>query len=180
MSRVYGLNSSGDIVKHIFAMGLGAFILCGVWAFPASAQPLTVQKGRTVTFDYTLHADGKVVDTNIGKKPMVFQVGDGRLIPGLVKRMKGMKIGEEKTIVVPAAEAYGPVDPEAIVEVPKSAFKNLGQPVKPGMTVRLTNPQGKLFMAVVQKVKDKTFVLNFNHPLAGKDLTFDVKVLDIK
>jgi len=139
---------------------------------------MAIKDGSKVAFDYTLTVDGKVMDTSEGRKPMEFTEGDGKIIPGLAKQLIGMRKGEEKTITVAPQEAYGNIDPAAIKEVPLSSFP---ADIKPqaGMTLAAKSPKGETFPVKVAEVKKDSLMIDFNHPLAGKTLTFKVKVVSV-
>ena len=143
------------------------------------AEIKTIKSGAKVKFDYSLTVDGKEVENSQESGPMAYTQGDGNLIPGLTKQMEGMKIGEEKTIVVSPAEGYGQVDPKAVQEVPKSAMP-ADIKLEPGLFLQMNDPQGNAYPAVVKEVKEDKVVMDFNHPLAGKELTFNVKIVDIQ
>lgn len=138
-----------------------------------------VEKGKTVKFEYTLKVEGQVIDTSVGKEPLEYVHGEGRIISGLEKQMEGLKVGDERTIAVPAQEAYGLQDPQAIQEVQRSMFP-ADADIRTGMMISLQAQDGRQLPAVIQEVKDDKVVLDFNHPLAGKDLVFDVKIIDIQ
>jgi FKBP-type peptidyl-prolyl cis-trans isomerase 2 len=145
----------------------------------ADAQNKIVGNGSTVSFEYTLSDDkGKVIESSKGKPPMTYTHGQGQIIPGLEKGMAGMKVNDEKTIQVKPEEAYGTVNSKAFHELPRE--KVPAENLKVGDTLMATGPQGQNFPVRVHQIKDKTVVLDFNHPLAGKTLTFAVKVLDVK
>ncbi|HEY7713292.1 MAG TPA: peptidylprolyl isomerase [Candidatus Binatia bacterium] len=138
-----------------------------------------VRNGSIVSFEYTLSDDnGEVLQSNKGKEPVTYTHGKQEIIPGLEKGLSQMEINEEKTIRVTPDDAYGPVDPEGFKEVPKADMPTTALEVGTPLTAR--GPQGEELLIHVSEVKDDTVVLDFNHPLAGKTLTFDIKVLDIE
>lgn len=139
----------------------------------------TVKDGATVSLEYTLSGeDGKVIESNKGREPLRYVDGRSQIIPGLEKALVGMKAGTEKKVTVKPEEAYGQVDPKAYREVPKENVPSDSQ--KPGMTLFAKNADGEMFPVRVREVKDKTVVIDMNHPLAGKTLVFDVKILDVQ
>jgi FKBP-type peptidyl-prolyl cis-trans isomerase SlyD len=138
-----------------------------------------VKDGSIVALEYTLSDEsGNVIESSKGKSPMVYVHGQGQIVPGLEKALTGMKMGEEKTVVVKPEEGYGPVNPQAFQEVPKENFPAEG--LKPGMTLMAHGKDGVPIRIRVHEIKDKTIVVDLNHPLAGKTLTFNVKVSEIK
>jgi len=141
------------------------------------AEDLVVGAGKKVTLDYTLTVDNKEVETSIGKTPLSYVVGARNIIPGLEAQLNGMKINEEKVIDVAAKDAYGEVDPKAFKEFPRSALPYGSAQV--GKVIQATAPDGSNFPAVIAEIKGNMVVLNFNHPLAGKELSFKVKILDV-
>ena len=145
----------------------------------ASAQNTTVQPGAEVSFDYTLTDDsGKVVDSSKGKEPMHYVHGKGQIIAGLEKELAGMAVGAEKKVTVKPEDAYGPVDPRAFQEIPKEKLPP--EALKVGTMLMAQAPSGQGVPVRVHEIKDSTVVMDFNHPLAGKTLSFDVKITDIK
>jgi FKBP-type peptidyl-prolyl cis-trans isomerase SlyD len=145
---------------------------------PAQANPV-VQAGSEVSFDYTLTDDnGKVVDSSKGKEPMQYVHGKGQIIPGLEKELAGMTVGTEKKVTVKPEEAYGPVDPRAFQEIPKEKLPP--EALKVGAMLMAQGPQGQGVPVRVHEIKENTVVMDFNHPLAGKTLSFDVKITGIK
>jgi len=155
-----------------------ATILC-VNAQGTKAESLTIQKGSKVAFEYMLTVDGKVVEDSHGKPPLEFTQGDGKVIPGLARQIEGMRAGEEKTIIVSPEEAYGTPNPTAIREVPLSSFPS-GMQLKEGMLLQANDAGGRVFPAKVVRVKKDTAVMDFNHPFAGKTLTFNIKIVSVK
>lgn len=145
----------------------------------AMADGQTIQNGSKVAFDYTLTVDEKVVDSSEGKGPLEYTQGDGKMIPGLTKQLEGMKAGDEKTIVVKPEDAYGNPNPEGFKEIPITAVP---KDVKPevGMMLQMQDEQGQVFPAKVTEVKKESIMIDLNHPLAGKTLTFKVKIVSVK
>jgi len=138
-----------------------------------------VKSGATVSLEYTLTAeDGKVIESNKGKEPLRYVDGRSQIIPGLERALVGMKPGTEKKVTVKPEEAYGQVDPKAYREVPKESVPEDSH--KAGATLFAKNAEGEMFPVRVKEVKDKTVVIDMNHPLAGKTLVFDVKILDVQ
>lgn len=136
-----------------------------------------IKEGSKVKFDYTLTVDGKVADTSAGRGPLEYTHGAGHIIPGLEEELTGMKVGDKKTVKVAPEKGYGKVLPETIRRVPKEAIGG-AEHLKVGDMVGASN-EGHTFRAVVKEITDKEVVLDFNHPLAGKDLTFDVEIKEI-
>lgn len=156
-------------------------LLAGFMIFTSQgeAASMAIKNGSKVTFDYTLTVDGKVVDTSDGKAPLEYTQGDGKLIPGLTKQMEGMKAGDEKTITVKPEEAYGNSDPKAFKEYPLSMLPKEMKP-QVGMILQGSDAQGRTFPSRIAEVKKDTVVMDFNHPLAGKTLSFKVKIVSVK
>ncbi len=120
----------------------------------------------------------EVVDTNKGAEPLEFIIGKGQIIPGLEKALVGMNEGESGDIMVPAAEAYGEVNEEAKQTLPKEQFE--GVDLKEGMTLYGQGENGETVQVTVTSFDDKDVNVDFNHPLAGKDLMFSVTVLSAR
>jgi FKBP-type peptidyl-prolyl cis-trans isomerase SlyD len=137
-----------------------------------------IQDGSFVSIEYTLTDDtGKVIDSNVGKEPLTYVHGAGQIVPGLEKGLTGLKAGDRKKIIVKPEEGYR-ADPNAFQEIPKDKLPPEAQKV--GAMLATKGPQGETIAMRVHEVKDKTVVLDFNNPLAGKTLNFDVKVTDIQ
>ena len=138
-----------------------------------------IKNGSLVHFEYTVSDEkGTVLQSNKGKDPISYTHGQGEIIRGVEKALDGMELNEEKRFRVPPEEAYGPVDPNGFKEVPKSAIPAAA--LKPGTPIGTRGPKGEELVIHVSEVKEETVVLDFNHPLAGKTLNFDVKVLGIE
>lgn len=147
---------------------------------------MAIKEGDTVKLDYEGRLDdGKVFDSSKHgdhSHPLEFTVGEKQVIPGFEKAVKGMKKGEKKEFKIPSKDAYGEPKENLKKDVPrKSIPKNpQGQEPKPGMVLMIQSPQGQQFPAKIVDVDDEKVTLDLNHPLAGKDLNFNVEVLDVK
>lgn len=139
----------------------------------------TVQSGDTVHIHYrgTL-ADGTQFDSSEGRDPLQFTVGSGQVIPGFDAAVTGMTAGEKKTVNIPADQAYGPKQDGALMEYPLSDFPDDIAPAV-GLELHLSDDEGHIIPVTVTEVTDTTVTLDANHPLAGKDLTFDLELVRI-
>ena len=139
----------------------------------------TVQNGNTVTVHYTgTLTDGTTFDSSRQRDPLSFQVGDGQVIPGFDNAVVGMAVGESKTFTIPAADAYGEKKEEAIQEVSKNRFPE-GYDASVGQMVTGQNEIGQNFQALIIAEGKDSVTLDFNHPLAGEDLTFEVELVEV-
>ena len=136
-----------------------------------------IKEGSKVKFDYTLTVDGKITDTSAGRGPLEYTHGAGHIIKGLEKELTGMKVGDKKSVKVSPEEGYGIANPEAVRRVPKTAVGG-AENLKVGDMVGASSG-GHTFRAVVKEITDTEVVLDFNHPLAGKELHFDVEIKEI-
>jgi len=141
--------------------------------------PAKVKDKEVVQMNYTgTLSDGSVFGQSEKDKPLEFMVGAGKLIPSLEKALLGMKVGDKKKITIKAADAYGEYDKAALQEVPKDKFPK-DATFTVGERFIVQTPTGP-YPVKIADVKDKTVVVDFNHPLAGKDLTFDVEIVKIR
>lgn len=138
----------------------------------------TIKNGDTVTVHYTGTTEGEVFDTSKedGREPLTFTLGEGQLIPGFEKGVLGASVGETLTINIPSDEAYGAHEKNYVIEVP---LDKLPSDVKEGTLLNTVGPQGPIMVKVVA-VNEKTASVDHNHPLAGKDLTFEIEILEIQ
>ncbi len=142
------------------------------------ASTMTVSNGKQVTLEYTMKLDDQsVVDSNVGGEPLKVTQGRHEVIPGLEKALEGMAPGDKKKVTVAPTEAYGTVDPKAFQEVDKNMVPEDARKVGAQLEGKTTD--GRTVYPRISEVKATTVVLDFNHPLAGKTLYFDVKVLDV-
>ena len=137
----------------------------------------TVSNGKVITLEYTVKLqDGQVVDTNVGGDPLTYTQGANQIIRGVESAVEGMEVGQTKQAVVPPNEGYGDRDPNALHEISK---EKVPQEAKVGTQLHGKDATGREIRPVVSAIKDDTVVLDFNHPLAGKTLHFDLKVVNI-
>jgi FKBP-type peptidyl-prolyl cis-trans isomerase 2 len=121
---------------------------------------------------------GETFDSSEGRAPLEFEVGSGMVIKGFDEGVTGMSVGEKKTVNIPADEAYGPKNPEMIVEFPKDKFPS-DMALETGMPLMMNNGAGQQFQVVVTEIKEEVVILDANHPLAGQDLVFDIELVEI-
>lgn len=138
-----------------------------------------VENDLVVSMEYTLTVDGEVLDSSKEEGPIEFIQGKGNIIDGLEKELTGMKVGDSKTVKVSPKNGYGEYDPEAIEEVPLSDFpKEI--PLEAGVELSVEDEDGEAMSAVIVEVGKDSVTLDFNHPLAGKELVFDVKIASLR
>ena len=147
-------------------------------AEPEPEAATVVEAGATVGIEYTLTlADGTQVDTNVGGEALRFEQGAGQIIPGLDKELIGMAVGDSKQVTVTAEEGYGAVNSEAFTEVPIDQLPEDAR--TPGAELMARDEEGRSQRLRVHSVEGDTATLDFNHPLAGKELRFEMKILDV-
>jgi peptidylprolyl isomerase len=123
-------------------------------------------------------SDGTVFDTSRNRDPLEVTLGSGQLIPGFENAVLGMETGEERRVTIPAEDAYGPRREELILEVPRGRFPPDIEP-EVGKQLRMTQ-EGHDFVVVVQDVKEDSVTLDANHPLAGKELIFELELVEVR
>ncbi len=170
-----GTTRDGQEKRRIFIITLSVGLLLATSGY---AQE-TIGEGKRVSLEYTLTLeDQTVVDTNVGKDPLVYTHGAREIIPGLEKQLTGLKVGDTKNVEVPPAESYGEVDPNRFQEIPTENVPEEARSV--GKKLQGRGPDGQMMFAQVTEVKENTVIVDLNHPLAGKSLFFAVKVLKIE
>ncbi len=168
---------------HKILLSLASIMtLFALYVMPVQAEEgasmATIENGTTVEMDYTLTVDGEKVDSSEGRGPLKYVHGQNQIVPGLEEALTGLTQGDEKQVTVDPEGGYGPVQKEAIIEVPKG---QLPPDLKPevGQALQGQDREGRPFRAVVQAVADETVTLDLNHPLAGKTLNFDIKIVSV-
>ncbi len=140
---------------------------------------MAAKAGDTVRIHYTgTLADGSTFDSSEGRDPLEFTLGAGQVIPGFDKAVTGMTTGESQTVEIPADDAYGQPDPNGVQSFPRDKVPD-DIPLDLGTRLQLAGPQGQPIMVTVTEVSETEVILDANHPLAGKDLTFEIELVEI-
>lgn len=138
-----------------------------------------VKDGMMVSLDFTLKSpDGKVLESTKEKGPVKYIHGKNMMPPGLERELTGMKVGSEKHVTVKPEDGFGKYNPKAIQEVPKDKIPP--NALKVGAVLAARSPEGMVIPMTVREIKEKTVIMDLNHPMAGKTLVFDLKVVDIQ
>jgi peptidylprolyl isomerase len=137
------------------------------------------EKGNTVRVHYTGKLDdGMVFDSSVGGYPLEFTVGSGHVIKGFDEAVTGMPIGESKTVKIPSAEAYGPYREDMVIIVKRNQLPSNIE-LKEGLHLQMTQPNGMILNAMVTELSEDSVTLDANHPLSGKDLNFEIELVEI-
>ena len=137
-----------------------------------------IADGKKVRIHYTgTLNDGTQFDSSAGRDPFEFEIGAGKVIPGFDIAVRSMEIGDKKTVTIPTAEAYGEVREEIIGDLPKDMFPP-EMKLTVGLPLQMMSPQGPV-MVTVKEIKETAVTVDANHPLAGKDLTFELELLEV-
>ncbi len=146
----------------------------------ADIEQITIGPGTVVTMHFTLTMkDGPVADASEPDEPMTFTMGDGSLIKGLEMAIMGLKTGDKNSVELDPLNAFGFSDPENIHYLPRDEFAE-DLPVDPGTIISFSTPSGDEVPGTIKEVKDDVVTVDFNHPLAGHDVIFEVDIIDIK
>jgi FKBP-type peptidyl-prolyl cis-trans isomerase 2 len=121
---------------------------------------------------------GETFDSSEGREPLEFEVGSGMVIKGFDDGVTGMSVGEKKTITIPVDQAYGVHNQDMLIEMPKDRFPKEME-IETGMPLMMSDGAGNNHQVVVTEIKDDVVILDANHPLAGKDLVFDLELVEI-
>jgi FKBP-type peptidyl-prolyl cis-trans isomerase SlyD len=171
---------SGAVLAALFFLSSLARLGGGQASQAIALKPGSeVQEGSLVSIEYTLTDEsGAVLDSNVGKEPLTFIHGAGQVVKGLERELAGLKVGDQKKVQVKPEDGYGLTDQKALQEIPREMIPAEAQ--KPGTMLMSKAQDGSAIPIRVHEVKEKTVVVDFNHPLAGKTLNFDVKIKDIQ
>ncbi len=183
----------------LFILGLSGFVLLNLPAFAATEakakknapekeaktadtkpanKDAKIEDGKKVTLHYKLYVENQLLETADDKDPFIYTQGQHQIVPGLEKGLAGLKVGEHKEIRVKPEEAYGLPNPKAVREISTDKLP-AEVPKKVGTILEAKSPQGQVLLVKIKEVKDKTVVVDFNHPLAGKELVFQVDVISV-
>lgn len=139
---------------------------------------MKVAKGKAVKIHYTLKSEGETIDSTHNDAPMGYLHGHSNLMPGLEDALEGKELGDKFSIELTPDQAFGPHDPQHMREEPKEQFSQIDE-LTPGMHLQVKSEQG-VQIATIVKISDETVTVDFNHPLAGKTLHFELEVLDVQ
>ena len=145
---------------------------------------MKVEQNKFVSVDYKLTVDGQIADQSHPEHPLEFIFGTGMLLPKFEEAIMGKEPGESVSFTLEAKDGYGEIIPEAIVELPKTVFMMDGKVAEDilfvGSQIPMATADGQHMMGVVKEVKEETVMMDFNHPMAGKTLNFDVTVVEVR
>jgi peptidylprolyl isomerase len=169
------------VVRKTCMVLLGILLLGAVLAgCSGSNSEAQAKDGDTVKVQYTgTLEDGSIFDTSVGGEPLEFTLGQGQLIPGFEKAVIGMKVGESKTVNIPVDDAYGPYRDDLVAVVGR---ENLPEGMNPvvGQQLQITQADGSAIVVTVIKVSETTITIDANHPLVGKNLIFEITLVEIE
>jgi FKBP-type peptidyl-prolyl cis-trans isomerase SlyD len=143
------------------------------------SENLTVADGQVVSMDYTLKVEGDTVDDSKEHGPIEFLQGKGSIIPGLERALYGMSVGDSKDVVVSPADGYGLTDDQAFMDVSRDQFPE-DFPLEVGTMLQVKDQSGQPVHARIDRVEEQNVRLDFNHPMAGKELHFSVTIAAIR
>ena len=177
-------SSKSKLEVNVFRLShmiIAVIVILGAVLTGCNSTDGVAKNGDTVQVNYTGKlTNGSVFDSSIGRDPLEFTLGNDEMIPGFEKAVLGMKVGEKKTVTIPSDEAYGPYHNDWVVQVSRDRIKT-DRELAVGQMLPLRTPDGQQFQCLVTRISDNgTVTLDANHPLAGKDLIFDIELLKIK
>jgi len=146
--------------------------------FKIKGNKMAIQANQIVSIEYEVKDGNKIVDSNIGGSPLVFMFGKGQIISGLENGIVNMEIGERADVLVKPADAYGEYNADATQEVPADQFAGID--LELGMTLYGQGEDGGTVQVIVKEIGADTVTIDFNHPLAGKDLMFTVSIMNVR
>jgi peptidylprolyl isomerase len=142
---------------------------------------LVVERGNIIKMHYTAKIDDRVVDTTLNRGPVEFRVGEGQVLQGLDEAVVGLEKGEKKTVIIPPEKAYGRRREDLVGKISRDRFGGIPlEHVREGTIVKLRTEQGEIRLATIVRVEEDDVTLDFNHPLAGQTIKFEIEIVDIK
>lgn len=166
-------------ISRLVLSSLALAVVAASASWAQTEETVVIESGSAVSIEYTLKLDdGTTVDSNVDKDPLTFTQGTGTILPALEEALLGAKVGDTKEVQLTAEQGYGAVNPDAFQEVP---LEKLPEDARTAGTMLMAGaPDGKEHPVRVHEVKEETIILDFNHPLAGQALNFDIKILAIE
>ena len=141
----------------------------------AEEEKLVIVEGSQVSFNYTLTSNGEEIESNKGQEPLTYTQGGGQILPALEAELAGLAVGDTKEVSLEAADAYGEVNQEAIEDIPLDRI-----PEEARFEGAMLQAEGVPTPIRVTEVREQVVVVDFNHPMAGKDLVFDVEIVAVE
>lgn len=146
----------------------------------SNIEQLTIGPGSVVTMYFRLSMkNGIIADSTNPGEPLTFTMGDGSLVHGLEMALVGLKNGDKQSVEIDPLNAFGFSDPDNIYDMPREEFAE-GLPLTPGTILSFSTPSGDEIPGVIKEVYEATVKVDFNHPLAGQDVIFEVEIVDVK
>ncbi|WP_198263979.1 FKBP-type peptidyl-prolyl cis-trans isomerase [sulfur-oxidizing endosymbiont of Gigantopelta aegis] len=140
---------------------------------------MAIKQDQIVAIQYSASVEDETIDNNMdAAEPLFFMYGRGQMMPGLESRIADMNVGDSADLDIPSAEAYGAYDPEAVQTVPKEHLAHLD--LHEGLVLQGQGDGGEPVMVVVKEITDDKVIMDHNHPMAGKDVSFSVTIKDIR
>lgn len=166
-------------ISRLVLWSLALAVVAASASVAQTEETAVIESGSAVSIEYTLKLDdGTTVDSNVGKEPLTFKQGTGTILPALEEALLGAKVGDTKEVQLTAEQGYGAVNPDAFQEVP---LERLPEDARTAGTMLMAGaPDGQEHPVRVHEVKEETIIVDFNHPLAGQALNFDIKILTIE
>lgn len=163
-------------LQHLRFLALAVLTASSFPALPQQLDTAVIKDGSRVSIEYTLSlTDGSVVQSNVGAEAMTYTQGEQQILPALENTLAGMRAGEEKKFTLSAVEAYGEVRDDAFREVPLDSIPQDARRV--GALLRTPGYKGSI---QVHELREEVAVLDFNHPLAGEEITFAIRVISVE
>jgi len=139
----------------------------------------TISQGSRITMHFALKlSEEHEVDSTFGQEPATFVLGDGNLLPGFEEFLVGLTTGDHKSFEIPPEKGFGQPNPQNVQEIKRKDFP-VDMPVAPGLMVSFADAQGAELPGLISAIEGDWVTVDFNHPLAGKDLTFEVQILEV-
>jgi peptidylprolyl isomerase len=170
------------LVKKAYSILLVSllFVTAFVVGCAGKEGPLMAKDGNTVKVHYTGKLeDGTIFDTSVEREPLEFTLGEGSLIPGFEAAVRGMRVGQSKVVTIPADNAYGQYRDELVMKIDQAQLPKDLEP-EVGQQLQMQQLDGRTAVVIVTEVSENTITVDANHPLAGKDLIFEIEIVEIK
>jgi len=167
------------MTRKIITLSLSLVLVSIMLLAVSGCAPKQAETGDTVRVHYMGRLQsGEIFDTSSGGEPLEFTLGQGKVIPGFEQAVVGMQVGDNKTVIIPVNEAYGPLREDLILEVDRDELPEDLEP-EVGMLLQSSQSDGSVLVFTITEVSDTTIKVDGNHPLAGQELTFEIQLVEI-